>query len=278
MAHFLDEIKDLFQRGHAEAWLKELEESGDEGVIVAHNWRTDPNVAADKVADVARRLAGVWGHGKDPVHAADAAVHDDCLCADDTKRACAAPFLAHIVRYGAFEDKILNYGGAFTGGVTEDNVETFLGNVDLSTLGGFVQGGRPIAWCTPAEELSGVLEPDALRSLLGLRWGLAARSMPREERFREETLVELRYRPGEVPETHVPTVLEGGSNPCFLPSGAASDRGVTMDLGTGETGVSEYVHREFAANLLDLVECRGRLTTDAPEGWKVKRLYEIGAV
>jgi hypothetical protein len=58
-------------------------------------------------------------------------------------RSCAAPFLAHIVRYGAFEDKILNYDGAFTGGVTEDNVESFLRDVDPSRLGGFVrEGGR----------------------------------------------------------------------------------------------------------------------------------------
>lgn len=267
----------MFQRRHADAWLKELEESGDEGAIVAHNWHTDPNVAADKVPEVAKRLVDVWHASGNPLHAAGA-VHDDCLCAEATKRSCAAPFLAHIVRYGAFEDKILNYGGAFTGGVTEDNVESFLRDVDPSRLGGFVQGGRPIAWCSPMEELSGAVDPDALRSLLGLRWGLAARSMPREERFREETLVELRYRPEEVPETHVPTVLERGSNPCFLPSGAGSDRGVTMDLRTGETGVSEYVHRGFTANLLDLAEYRGRLTTDAPERWKPKRLSEIGAV
>jgi hypothetical protein len=102
--------------------------------------------------------------------------------------------------------------------------------------------------------------------------------MPREDRFRHETLVELRYRPGEVPEMHVPTVLEGGSKACFRPSAAGSDKGVTVDLRAGEPGVSEYVHKRFPASLLDLVDYRGRLTTDAPERWKAKRLSEIGAV
>lgn len=275
MARFLDGIGDLIHKAHAEAWLNHLERSDDKGAIVAHNWRTDPNVAGEKVGRVAGKLAEVWQPGQDPLHGADSAVQDDCLCAEETACRCDAPSVSRIVTFSAFYQKILNRDGAYTGAVTEENVDMIIANLDPTALNGQVEGSRPIAWCTPTEELEATSDPDTLRSILGLPHGLAEPGTPDEERFEQETLVELKYQPGKVSGMHLPTVLEARGEPRFRPSSAGAHRGQTMDLRTGEAGVSEYVHKRFLANRLDGVEYRGRLSTDDPQAWKSKRLSEI---
>lgn len=276
MQRFPEFIQENKKRQTANSWLKELKSSSDEGKIIAHNWKSDHRIVSTAGKFISNLMKN-WTPGESPKDVIETSITEDCLFNNDNVTTCQGELLSHVESLDSFEKFHLNSQGAFTDGLKESEIEEIIEDISISELGNEVKNRREIVWCTETEKIEGCESGDKLRNVLGLtKIGSLADTGPIDQQYKKNRLVELQYLRGDIEQSYIPTVMEAGYSPAFKPSEEGSKSGITVDLQTGEEGVSEYVHKPISANKVKKVQYRGTIDSDPPTKWIRRRLKEIG--
>ncbi len=247
-------------------WKADLELSA-EGKRILENIEKDSKVPKETWEKFLKNLAHRLNKGNKGFDAAINAIEDEMLLQGPLVKTEHIPeYLSKLVKARSLFRYLNDSLPVYRDKGAEKQLCKWITDKSLTVKTGFknikYRGIRPIVWATSADEID-KLKPinDDLDDLCD-RLGLL-------DFDKCDDVIELRYESQKVKNVRIPTIMEGGQNPAFLPCDEDDDYGYTLGLKNDYwEGLPEIVHEPVDFHEIEFLHYLGHKEKNPVPFWE----------